>query len=65
MSCRRWWRRLRWAVWDGMVAYGRFTLGVPEILDGPSPGHPERCCPEQPLTDTERALARQLSRRYR
>ncbi|MFF2521134.1 DUF6059 family protein [Streptomyces liangshanensis] len=32
----------------------------PHELTGPAPGHPERLCPEVPLTETEMALRRQL-----
>jgi hypothetical protein len=33
---------------------------LPQSLTGPAPGHPERLCPEVPLTETEMTLRRQL-----
>ncbi|MYV53157.1 DUF6059 family protein [Streptomyces sp. SID3212] len=32
----------------------------PHRLTGPAPGHPERLCPEVPLSETEMMLRRQL-----
>ncbi|MFF3905076.1 DUF6059 family protein [Streptomyces sp. NPDC001848] len=47
---------------DGFIAYGvaYFVIPEPELVE-PAPGHPERLCPDTPLTGTERALARQLA----
>ncbi|AYV33065.1 hypothetical protein EES41_40535 (plasmid) [Streptomyces sp. ADI95-16] len=52
---------------DVLAAYGWLLIGpvLPTApvapLTGPGPGHPERLCPERPLTAGERALARQLA----
>ncbi|MFF1277514.1 DUF6059 family protein [Streptomyces marokkonensis] len=45
-----------------LVAYGEIYVYIPACrLDAPLPAHPERVCPERPLTETEKALASQLS----
>ncbi|MFD5453052.1 DUF6059 family protein [Streptomyces sp. NPDC003470] len=58
------------AVWDALVDYGSFWACVPPLpeaapvrrpaLAGPAPAHPERLCPELPLTAVERRLRDQL-----
>ncbi|MFG2652116.1 DUF6059 family protein [Streptomyces sp. NPDC048436] len=51
-------------LWDGMIAFGESMMGpVPPTLKDPAPGHPERLCPDRPLSKTERIMARQLNRR--
>ncbi|MFI2437046.1 DUF6059 family protein [Streptomyces sp. NPDC018693] len=47
---------------DTLIAYGQVYLCLPAPeLAVPAPGHPERLCPDVPLTETEYALARQLA----
>ncbi len=52
--------------YDALSAYGWLFIGPvppPERrppLTGPAPLHPERLCPQRPLTAAEHALARQL-----
>ncbi|MEU9145952.1 DUF6059 family protein [Streptomyces sp. NPDC048349] len=65
----------RWAgvVWQGLISFGTLhmhgeTLRAeaeprPVPLGGPPPGHPERLCPELPLSPVERALFRDLQAR--
>ncbi|MFD5769947.1 DUF6059 family protein [Streptomyces sp. NPDC127049] len=71
-------RRLLAAVGRALSAAGWMWLGLagtgppppwlpppsppPEPLRPPPDGHPERLCPEVPLTEVERALERELSR---
>jgi hypothetical protein len=52
---------------EAFVALGRVWLFIPTSLPdpppppaGPVPGHPERLCPDVPLTAQEEALRRQL-----
>ncbi|MGW5869031.1 DUF6059 family protein [Streptomyces sp. NPDC055239] len=65
-------RRALNAVWQSLVAFG-LIYAVGEIkrlealpqdaaqpLDAPPPGHPERLCPDVPLTPAEHALALEL-----
>ncbi|GAB2721793.1 DUF6059 family protein [Kitasatospora kifunensis] len=57
----------------GLLAFGSFFgLMVPveigetaelKVLSDPGPGHPERLCPQEPLTDLERRLQRELQLR--
>ncbi|WP_405010289.1 DUF6059 family protein [Kitasatospora sp. NBC_01539] len=55
----------------GLVAYGCSAGFVPPAAPapapsaGPGPGHPERLCPDVPLTAVEAALDRRLSGRAR
>ncbi|AUG78882.1 hypothetical protein CFP65_4127 [Kitasatospora sp. MMS16-BH015] len=51
----------------GLMACGTFFgLMVPvgavdqPVLSGPTPGHPERLCPMEPLSPLERRLQREL-----
>jgi len=37
-----------------------YAYYVPQATTGPGPAHPERLCPEVPLSEVERALAEQL-----
>ncbi|MET8681303.1 DUF6059 family protein [Streptomyces sp. NPDC004647] len=47
---------------DGLIGLGQGWVYIPAPpLDEPAAGHPERLCPDQPLTETERGLARQLA----
>jgi Family of unknown function (DUF6059) len=62
---RRWAAAVLRYLWDGLVAYGKSVLGAHVPLTDPPPGHPERWHPDQPLTETELALARQLAGRRR
>ncbi|MGA6175095.1 DUF6059 family protein [Streptomyces sp. NPDC012600] len=71
-------RRLLAALGRSLSAAGWMWLGLagvgpspppgsaPPLLPGPlrppPEGHPERLCPEVPLTEAERALARDLAR---
>jgi hypothetical protein len=58
------------AVWDALVDYGSFWACIPPLpeavperqpgLAGPAPHHPERLCPELPLTAVERRLQEEL-----
>ncbi|MFB7678175.1 DUF6059 family protein [Kitasatospora purpeofusca] len=46
---------------NAIITYGQCHYYVPAPDVGePAPGHPERMSHNVPLTDTERALARQL-----
>ncbi|WP_443045564.1 DUF6059 family protein [Streptomyces sp. HUCO-GS316] len=47
---------------DAFIAYGRsqFFIPYPDIGEPVAPGHPERMLCNQPLTETEAALDRQL-----
>ncbi|KPI11998.1 hypothetical protein OK074_2619 [Actinobacteria bacterium OK074] len=61
------------AVWQACQFYGAAVGGIgvpglwPEAAEpgrdgaGPAPGHPERLCPERPLSAAEAALARELA----
>ncbi|MFD9004792.1 DUF6059 family protein [Streptomyces sp. NPDC059582] len=55
-------------VWTGLVAFGAHHLNghtyrpAPR-LDRPPGGHPERLRPDQPLTELENMLVRELARR--
>ncbi|AIS01737.1 DUF6059 family protein [Streptomyces glaucescens] len=47
---------------DALIAYGEvYMCPPPPELAGPAPGHPEQLRPDVPLTETEHALARQLT----
>ncbi|MFE0805662.1 DUF6059 family protein [Streptomyces sp. NPDC058812] len=56
------------AIWEALVGYGSFWVWIPPLpeaerppdLAGPAPYHPERLCPELPLTAVERRLLEQL-----
>ncbi len=54
------------AIWEALVSYGSFWICIPEApepgppLAGPAPHHPERLCPELPLTTVERRLQEEL-----
>lgn len=55
------------ALQEAFVALGRVWLflplpppDMPPPPEGPAPGHPERLCPDTPLTAQEEALRRQL-----
>ncbi|MFE6161278.1 DUF6059 family protein [Streptomyces sp. NPDC056486] len=57
-------RSLARACLDALIAYGQIYMYVPDQrIDEPGPGHPERLCADGPLTETERALSRQLEGR--
>ncbi|MFF7856419.1 DUF6059 family protein [Streptomyces sp. NPDC007904] len=68
---RRWHYRLLRQTWKGIVAMGTVHLAG-EIaaasvasradLEGPPAGHPERLCPQVPLSLLERRLMRELGR---
>ncbi|MFG2408956.1 DUF6059 family protein [Streptomyces brevispora] len=52
-----------------LVTLGRIWVYIPPTSEsddvtvaGPSPGHPERLCPEVPLSEAEMTWARQLLR---
>lgn len=51
---------------NAVAAYGRLWVYVPPVpvpsvpTAGPPSGHPERLCPEVPLSDLEKELSRQL-----
>ncbi|MEU2282446.1 DUF6059 family protein [Streptomyces sp. NPDC013178] len=54
--------------YEALSAFGWLLIGVPAPLrdippplTGPAPLHPERLCPERPLTAVEHALDRQLA----
>ncbi|WP_331739363.1 hypothetical protein OG440_41045 (plasmid) [Streptomyces sp. NBC_00637] len=53
--------------YEALTAFGWLLIGVAAPPDdrppliGPAPLHPERLCPERPLTALERALDRQLA----
>ncbi|MFC8130171.1 DUF6059 family protein [Streptomyces sp. NPDC057302] len=65
-------RRALDAVWQSLMAFGLiYTVGemkrledlphdAAQPLDAPPPGHPERLCPDIPLTAAEHALALEL-----
>ncbi|MFG2503296.1 DUF6059 family protein [Streptomyces sp. NPDC048441] len=65
-------RRALNAVWQSLIAFGLlYTIGelkraealqenAAEPLDAPPPGHPEKLCPDIPLTPAEHALALEL-----
>ncbi|MEV2255276.1 DUF6059 family protein [Streptomyces sp. NPDC050147] len=65
-------RRVVNAVWQSLMAFGlMYTIGerksleaaAPDAarpLDAPPAGHPERLCPDIPLTPAEHALALEL-----
>jgi hypothetical protein len=58
--------RILRAVYRALVAAGRMYVWVPEHderreLTGPPAWHPERLCPDVPLTRTEQELNRQLT----
>ncbi|WP_431995825.1 DUF6059 family protein [Streptomyces griseoflavus] len=54
-------------VYEALSAFGWLFIGpvpLPERrqpLTGPAPLHPERLCPQEPLTAAEHALDRQLT----
>ncbi|MFE7842125.1 DUF6059 family protein [Streptomyces sp. NPDC057474] len=68
---RRWPSHLLRHVWAGLVALGgMYVCGevrrarAPQVLlSRPPAGHPERLCPQVPLSPLERALTRELSGR--
>ncbi|MCX4450551.1 DUF6059 family protein [Streptomyces sp. NPDC087866] len=52
---------------SSLIAFGRIWVYIPPTdeqvgkpAEGPPPGHPERLCPEIPLSAAERAWGRQL-----
>jgi Family of unknown function (DUF6059) len=57
---------------ERMIVFGKMWVYIPPAEDdfahpphpntlrGPGPGHPERLCPDVPLTGPERELLRQL-----
>ncbi|WP_351232745.1 DUF6059 family protein [Streptomyces sp. NPDC002133] len=47
-------------VWIGFPPMGPLQPMAAPRLEEPPQGHPERLCPDVPLTNTERALQRQL-----
>ncbi|MGC0372580.1 DUF6059 family protein [Streptomyces sp. SAI-229] len=53
-------------VYEALSAFGWLFIGPVPLaerrpsLAGPAPLHPERLCPERPLTPLEHALERQL-----
>jgi hypothetical protein len=65
---RRWSSLLLREVWLGLVALGAVYVAgeasrsrTPRVLLAQPPaGHPERLCPDVPLTSLERALIREL-----
>ncbi|MFE2414324.1 DUF6059 family protein [Kitasatospora sp. NPDC059408] len=60
---RSWGRRCARAFWSMLISYGSSWVHVPVLPpeeDGPGRWHPERLCPEVPLTPLERFLAEQL-----
>ncbi|WP_406386816.1 DUF6059 family protein [Streptomyces sp. NBC_01618] len=58
-------RRLLRLCADSLIAYGQIYLSEPHpyIAEPPPPGHPECLASDRPLTETERALDRQLEGR--
>lgn len=57
--------RLLRALAEALVGYGRTMALVPSAVPpahrGPAPGHPERLCPEAPLSAVEAALWQELA----
>ncbi|MEV6674672.1 DUF6059 family protein [Streptomyces sp. NPDC051162] len=56
------------SVWAGLVALGALHLAgeayyPPRRLNRPPDGHPEQLCPDQPLTELEHILVRELALR--
>ncbi|WP_406099139.1 DUF6059 family protein [Streptomyces sp. NBC_01013] len=52
---------------DALVAFGQIWVHIPPVPvpedgppGGPPPGHPERLCPEVPLSEAEMTWGRQL-----
>ncbi|MEU3187607.1 DUF6059 family protein [Streptomyces sp. NPDC006923] len=59
--------RCRRSVVNWLIAFGQIWVYIPPTAPtaspapaGPAPGHPERLCPEVPLSEVEKALLRQL-----
>ncbi|MFF1924493.1 DUF6059 family protein [Streptomyces sp. NPDC058221] len=59
-------RRLRSAAY-ALVSFGQIWVYIPPTAEpddvpaaGPCPGHPERLCPEVPLSEAEMTWGRQL-----
>ncbi|WP_406458019.1 hypothetical protein OG782_35015 [Streptomyces sp. NBC_00876] len=55
------------SVMDAVVAFGHIWVHIPPVTEpggvpvaGPPAGHPERLCPEIPLSEAEMAWRRQL-----
>lgn len=55
--------------WDMLVTFGGLWVQFPQVVpastvtppgEGPAPRHPERLCPERPLTPVERRLREEL-----
>ena len=48
------------AAQDSLIAFGRIWVWIPPVpetpLEEPPPGHPERLCPDLPLSAVEREL---------
>ncbi|MFJ5265814.1 DUF6059 family protein [Streptomyces sp. NPDC088387] len=62
---RRLVRALAGWFWRGLVAAGSYqitgeAIHAAAVLDAPPPGHPERLCPNRPLTALERTLLKEL-----
>ncbi|WP_225636145.1 DUF6059 family protein [Streptomyces solaniscabiei] len=59
-------RALATTVWQSLVAVGAVQLAGEtaradtRLVDAPPPGHPERLCPDVPLTALERALLKDI-----
>jgi hypothetical protein len=50
--------------WAFPADVGEYVRRAPDVSGadgGPAPGHPERLVPDQPLSETERSLWRDLS----
>ncbi|MBT3154613.1 hypothetical protein HTV45_27715 [Streptomyces sp. CHD11] len=68
---RRFARALVAEVWRCLVAVGAVQLAGESAradfrpVDVPPPGHPERLCPDRPLTALERALLAEMGRPVR
>ncbi|MEV1026976.1 DUF6059 family protein [Streptomyces sp. NPDC050264] len=70
---RRWPSRLLRQIWSGLVAQGTHQVAgemrrarVPAVvLERPPAGHPERLCPEVPLSSLELTLIRAVDVRLR
>ncbi|MDX3854758.1 DUF6059 family protein [Streptomyces sp. AK02-01A] len=59
--------RCRRSAVNWLIAFGQIWVYIPPTAPpaspaptGPAPGHPERLCPEVPLSEVEMALLRQL-----
>ncbi|MFF7993555.1 DUF6059 family protein [Kitasatospora xanthocidica] len=49
-------------MYEAATRAGAAPAQVPRRLCGPGPGHPERLCPEVPLSAVESRLSRELAR---